>query len=119
MFTHYTDHDEAQTTNYKFAAMRQLQKNNSNYKSQTERYIVDKLESLRCIISDYAYSDKVMLNYRPTCFTFKVFKTSSVKKTISEVEYLLLNEYKFIKTDTVKGITYKVLKKDLIVALAS
>lgn len=118
MFTHYTNHDEAQSKNYKFAAMRQLQKNNSNYKSQTESFLVDKLESLKCVISDYAYSEKVLLNYRKTCFTFKINKNTYIKDTISDVEQILI-DYTFKKTRTRTAIVYKVLKKDLIVALAS
>ena len=66
MFTHYTDHDEAQT-----------------------------------------------------CFTFKVDSNTYVKtETISDVEKMLI-DYTFKKTRTRTAITYKVLKKDLIVALAS
>lgn len=118
MFTHYSDHDEAQTTNYKFAAMRQLQTNNSNYKSQTERFLVDKLESLKLILQDYAYSEKVMLNYRKTCFTFKINRNTYIKDTVSDIEKILI-DYTFKKTRTKTAITYKVLKKDLIEALAS
>ena len=118
MFTQYTDHDEAQTTNYKFAAMRQLQTNNSNFKSQTEKNLVSKLESLRMILQDYAYSNKVMLNYRKTCFTFKIDKNTYVKDTVKDIEQVLL-EYMFNKTITQTSIVYKVRKKDLIEALAS
>ena len=117
MYTNYTNHDEAKTTNYKFAAMRQLQQNNSNFKSQTESYIVDKLETLRAVLQDWGYSSKVLLNYRKTCFTFKVDRNTYVKDSISNVEDML-SDYNFIKTRTINSITYKVTKKDLIAALS-
>jgi hypothetical protein len=117
MYTNYTNHDEATTTNYKFAAMRQLQKNNSNYKSKTESYIVDKLETLRTFLQDWGYENKVYLNYRKKYFAFKVDRNTYVRDSISKVEEILF-EYNFIKTETVNSITYKVQKEDLIAALS-
>jgi hypothetical protein len=117
MYTTWTEHDGASTVNFKYGAMIHAKKVNADNKSKTESFIVSKLEKIRTTLQDWAYENKVILNYRKTLFTYKIDRSGYIKDSVQDVEEILAS-YGFEKEITIKSIIYRV-KKDSFVELIS